>query len=702
MKNNADYGLSFVNTGQRAVKRGVGLLIAIMVAFAALSGFAYAEGSEDTPTAPNADYASKISNKVQYLALSVNGASDGGIVVQSEEPEIYYTTDGSVPEIGVSGTKRYNGSIKIGKSMTVRYCSYLNGKKSAVKKIDFVYLNPVTIKEIYCTDGKTSKITMKWKRNYSASGYRVYRKKKGDSSWKKMTTVKDVAKNKYVDSSVKKNATYIYYVASYKGSTESLKTDVQQTIKAKHSHSYALVSVDCAAGVRTYKCSTCSEAKKEYFTKNTHETTKSKSGYYTIETCKWCGKVVKKYLTTSIPTYWSSNIVSALNTAKGRGDLPGYVFVTDPHWSMNKKHSPAIVSYVTKQMHYPFAVCGGDVIATYHDQKSDAVDEIRSFYEKFSVPVLSVAGNHDYNDNCNDNTASYLSSADIDTLIHSHNPAGTQMSHDGDFGFYDDDENQIRYITFYYDETAAVPDSIINAIDSRVRELDEDWTVILYSHAYWHYKRPGYEPEPKNIGVKLAKKLLNIQRRSDATIALWHVGHIHRDKHEMLVDTDGTQLLVVASNCDTYSKSAPWGGLEMPAGTNKEQVVEIVQVDKDAKKIYMTRIGAGASRTFDYSQRRRAVTAAMTAPDAVANDEPDLEPESVPDDAVVNDEVDEVDADESELAETEDESDTEADADADEQTDGDEAYDDGSSSEPDADEVLDEDGDPTGVVEYDG
>lgn len=160
----------------------------------------------------------------------------------------------------------------------------------------------------------------------------------------------------------------------------------------------------------------------------------------------------------------------------------------------------------------------------------------------------------------------------------------------------------MRYISFFFDDTEEVSSEVIDSIGRAVSSLDADWSVVLFSHAYWHYAHPGDEPYAKPEAKQLAAKLLDIQAHSNATIALWHVGHIHRDMQEMLSDGNGNQLLVVASNCDAYQRSSCWGGLAMTKGTATEQVIEIVQLDKDRGKIYMTRIGAGRSRTFAYKR----------------------------------------------------------------------------------------------------
>lgn len=368
-----------------------------------------------------------------------------------------------------------------------------------------------------------------------------------------------------------------------------------------HSHIYKEKSISCKTGMRTLECH-CGKTKRIRGKKG-HKYYKVKDGVFIVNKCKNCGKVSKKYLSKDIPTYWDSHIIKALKTAKKRGDLPGYVYLTDPHWNKNAGNSPAIVNYIVRQMGYSYAVCGGDIVTGCYDNKQDAIEEIKDFYDKFSVPVLTVMGNHDANRNGNSNPNTFLSTYDINKQMYAHNPPGSHMSHGGDFAYIDDGKHKVRYISFYFDETEEMSSEVIDSIDRAVTSLDADWSVVLLSHAYWHYAHPGDAPYAKPEAKQLAAKLLDIQAHSKASIVLWHVGHIHRDKHDLLSDGQGNHILVVSTNCDAFGKSTCWGGLAMSKGTVTEQVVEIVQIDKSIGKIYMTRIGAGKIRCFDIERR---------------------------------------------------------------------------------------------------
>ena len=129
---------------------------------------------------------------------------------------------------------------------------------------------------------------------------------------------------------------------------------------------------------------------------------------------------------------------------------------------------------------------------------------------------------------------------------------------------------------------------------------------------------------------------MELQNTVKADVAAWMVGHCHRDLSSFLTyqenKTSGTPtvteepaktttgdvadgnspvkeeqqtkknstLLVISTNCDTYKQSTPWGGYTMEAGTDTEQAFEIVQIDTKRHKLYLTRVGAGVDRTFQY------------------------------------------------------------------------------------------------------
>ena len=375
--------------------------------------------------------------------------------------------------------------------------------------------------------------------------------------------------------------------------------------KPKHKHKYKVIKLKkptCTRkGKRILKCKICGKKKKKTLKKLKHRVTTYKRGWYTYEKCRKCKRIVRKYLKKDIPSFWSTEVIRSVEKAETRVELPGYVYFTDTHWNKSAKHSPAIVNYVTDQMQYPFAVFGGDVVTSYHDTAAGAKKEIQDFYAKLKVNVFSTTGNHDDNSNGNIDESTYLSHEDLFSLMYQREENFAELEGQDVFSYTDDADNKIRYISFYYDETEPVPDEIIALLKKRVDELDKHWIVVLFSHAYWHFLKAGTESRPSDYGSKLAEQLLEIQKNSDAYIALWHTGHIHRDYSSFISDKKGENtILVVATSSDCYSKSVKWGGPVMKKGTSTEHIIEIVQIDRAESKVYMTRIGAGKDREFNY------------------------------------------------------------------------------------------------------
>lgn len=484
--------------------------------------------------------------------------------LKSGGTKIYYTTDGGIPTKGRKGTKRYSSKgITVKESQTIRARSYKKEKKSVVSRLTVIILKPVKIKEIGVKKGKY--VSVSWKSAKYVDGYYIYRKSP-NSSWKKVRKIKGIGNCSYLDKNVKDGNKYSYIIIPYKDNK-----------KAKFKKKY----------LRSIKV------------KCTHKIESIVKGYYTIEKCKICGQEFKKYLAKDIPSYWNDEIVNALDTAKCYGKLPGYIFLTDSHWRTNAKNSPAIINYICGRLNNIPMVFGGDVIYGHSESLEGAKNEILDFYSKFSVRVFSTTGNHDFNREHNNNQDTFLTSADLYPLMYQREGGYACLEGGSDYSYMDDYENRIRIISFLYDDTMRVSDNTIEWIGKRIKELPGDWTIVLVSHAYWTYRERGFNLEVKSWGRELASKLLSIQNESDAKIALWQVGHVHRDYSEEIRDGDAS-IRVVSTSCDNYNQSTRWGGPQMTKGTATEQTMDIVQFDRNNRKIYMTRVGAGIDRVFSY------------------------------------------------------------------------------------------------------
>jgi len=141
-----------------------------------------------------------------------------------------------------------------------------------------------------------------------------------------------------------------------------------------------------------------------------------------------------------------------------------------------------------------------------------------------------------------------------------------------------------------------------------------DWSVILCTHEVPAETGLG----PKNYDVAMGiidafRKHTKYEKTThyedaphcDAHIScdftgrggnfiVWVGGHAH---HDLIKDFNGIQTMTVNCDCTHNSKLSAF---EHVAGTTTEQAFDILTVDKNNHKVYVTRIGCGENREFEY------------------------------------------------------------------------------------------------------
>ena len=150
-----------------------------------------------------------------------------------------------------------------------------NGGKSAyLKNIKIIALKaPDGVKLSSASNG----IKISWNKMTSGTGYRVYRKLKGDSDWTLVAKIKSNATTSFTDTNVKNGKTYIYTVRQVNGSTLGSYSSKGYTIKytlppkvaAKHSPNGIVLNWEKAVAGSGYQVQRKADGEKKWKTIST-------------------------------------------------------------------------------------------------------------------------------------------------------------------------------------------------------------------------------------------------------------------------------------------------------------------------------------------------------------------------------------------------------------------------------------------------
>ena len=304
---------------------------------------------------------------------------------------------------------------------------------------------------------------------------------------------------------------------------------------------------------------------------------------------------------SGIPAYWTDEVNTSISAIQNNELLAGnrifeFLFLTDTHWNHNAKVSPAIVEYLSDRLHIN-QIFGGDVITSHYEDKSQAIAEIRAFYNAFTKPLPSVLGNHDFN--AADDTTQRLTMPECYALMirQQEDMIGMDTFASPYYWTIDNASQKVRIIGFRCDGINAVSSDITNKVKDLISALSADWNVILITHGFWAVTAAG---EPISIATPVQAVINEIMptiETANASVPLWVVGHSHRDQSQVITGTS-KNVLVVGCNCDADAESAVWGGETMTQGTATEQAITCIQLDMTNNKVYAVRIGAGSDRTF--------------------------------------------------------------------------------------------------------
>ena len=287
----------------------------------------------------------------------------------------------------------------------------------------------------------------------------------------------------------------------------------------------------------------------------------------------------------------------------GRGGMT-FAFITDQHWSENTKFSSGLLKKITNACSFSLIVSGGDTItegitkAKGYRLLCDYINSLKScdIYNHL-IPTI---GNHEWNNPRNNNNTFELMEKEEQFSV----------MDDKTFSYYIDfPKTKLRMFVISCDYDSSVPPDARKWFASQLLEIPTGYNVILISHVGLVENSGTIS---KHSGYGFLHAILTAWKNR-TSITLWNVpynyseakgkflfaitGHSHKDAY---MYENG--ILTIGTTCDSYSGEL--GGLTRTPGTVLEQAFDIVNSkvdDTNGNAVYLTRIGAGVNRAFNYT-----------------------------------------------------------------------------------------------------
>jgi len=343
------------------------------------------------------------------------------------------------------------------------------------------------------------------------------------------------------------------------------------------------------------------------------------------------------------PDYIKEDVESAIKRIKSRSGKEGvsFAFMTDIHYSKTPNHDIRTARLMNAYRKLKASV-GAEKIIIGGDVVNDGTKKYKWDNQKELARILSgekffpVNGNHDDNSIWDTVTetapaVNHLTSAELYSLFYSHLPElGARFADEGEslYYYFDDELEKIRYIFLDMCDAPQDRDSegrIIHTkqttyafsqkqidwlISDALNVREEGFGVVITMHSFFREE----DGESKRLSVvrdildacktggRISKSYyegefavsvdVDFGTRPHPDIIAVLAGHHHKD---MGVYTESKIPVIFTGNVMMYEYAVP-----RIDGTPSELLFDIVTINREERKIYTTRIGAGDDREFTY------------------------------------------------------------------------------------------------------
>lgn len=319
-------------------------------------------------------------------------------------------------------------------------------------------------------------------------------------------------------------------------------------------------------------------------------------------------------LKQDIPFYYEKHLSDKINEVRAKETFSGvngdeFIFITDYHMERNANNSPSLIDKIIHQTGAKKIVFGGDA----YDASSTpdlALNKIADFYSMFyenADKILSCVGNHEYNNPASNKPEQQIPNGQVYASIVNRNDLIHHSRHTCNYTILNR-SNETMYIFIGCEYSSSTTNESIKYVLETIKN-NYGYNIIVFSHV--GLDNGGDNGNVANIidGFKrITDGIDKFNQKSNyifdgitydysgctGEVICVFSGHNHVDG---CIRTDGG-LNVISTTCDAYG--AQEGGVVRTKGTITEQAFDVVNIDYENKKIYMTRIGAGEDRVFSY------------------------------------------------------------------------------------------------------
>jgi hypothetical protein len=294
------------------------------------------------------------------------------------------------------------------------------------------------------------------------------------------------------------------------------------------------------------------------------------------------------------------------NLGFGGGDA--FVFITDIH--EKPLHTPTTMKRICRDTNITKIINNGDV-AKDKDTKAEVLPLLNKYYNLYNFAgceLYKVVGNHEFNNGGarEDYADRQLSNNELYSTIFGNNANKVTFDPNGTLAYYFDNQAaKIRYFVCSVNYKSTVDTYAIRWIVAELENVPNDYDVIVFCHhglnssgelttftpylvnALDAYKVHG------TYTYNLVDKTYDFTQKTGEVICMC-VGDEHKDLNA--ISAGG--IPIIATTCATSDEEL--GEIDRVEGTVSESAYDVYVINKNTRKINITRIGAGADREFTY------------------------------------------------------------------------------------------------------